>query len=53
MPNSTEESGTSKMKFGQLGRRVGGRLDGGRQLVATGPVIHTGEMVAEYHKHYG
>lgn len=30
-----------------------GDLDEARQLVATDPVIVQGEMVAEYHKHYG
>jgi uncharacterized protein YciI len=30
-----------------------GDLEEARQLVATDPVIIEGEMVAEYHKHYG
>jgi uncharacterized protein YciI len=28
-------------------------IDEAKQLVATDPVIRTGEMIAEYHKHYG
>lgn len=28
-------------------------IEEAKQLVATDPVIRTGEMIAEYHKHYG